>query len=149
MALEAAVGFLIAWAVGKARRAGNQLDGAVDQVVDASAARLRDVLLRKLGRDSAVERLQLEAAESAEISDRTRQRVTMAIEDAVDHDAEFAAELEAALADARQNGGLVAGAGGTVISGSAAAHNGGVAIGAVGRDVNFGQTPDPRQPDGA
>jgi hypothetical protein len=74
MGLEVAVGFLIAWAVGKARRAGKQLDGVADQVVDASAVRLRDVLLRKLGGDSAVQRLQLEAAEGGDVSDRTKQR---------------------------------------------------------------------------
>ena len=140
MGLEVAVGFLIAWAVGKARRAGKQLDGVADQVVDASAVRLRDVLLRKLGGDSAMQRLQLEAAETGTVSDRTQQRVTLALEDAVENDSQFAGELKAALAEAET--------GGTVISGTAnATGTGSVAIGAVGRDANLGQTPDPHRPD--
>jgi hypothetical protein len=148
MGLEVAVGFLIAWAVGKARRAGKQLDGVADQVVDASAVRLRDVLLRKLGGDSAVQRLQLEAAETGQVSDRTQQRVTLALEDAVDQDSQFADELKVALAEAEKNGGLVATTGGTVISGTAnATGTSSVAIGAVGRDANVGQAPDPHRPD--
>jgi hypothetical protein len=148
MGLEVAVGFLIAWVVGKARRAGKQLDGVADQMVDASAVRLRDVLLRKLGGDSSVQRLQLEAAETGEVSDRTRQRVTLALEDAVEQDTQFAAELESALAEAEKNGALVATSGGTVVSGTAnATAPGSVAIGAVGRDANLGQAPDPHRPD--
>jgi hypothetical protein len=150
MGLEVAVGFLIAWAIGKARRAGKQLDGVADQIVDASAARLRDVLLRKLGNDSAMQRLQLEAVETGRVSDRTQQRITLALEDAVEQDTEFANELTSALAQAEKNGALVATSGGTVISGTATATGqGSVAIGAVGRDANMGQAPDPHRPDRA
>jgi hypothetical protein len=150
MGLEVAVGFLIAWAIGKARRAGKQLDGVADQVVDASAVRLRDVLLRKLGGDSAVQRLQLEATETGEVSDRTQQRVTLALQDAADQDEQFADELRDALAQAEKNGALVATSGGTVISGTAnATGTGNIAIGAVGRDANLGRTPDPHRPDRA
>jgi hypothetical protein len=149
MGLEVAVGFLIAWAVGKARRAGKQLDGVADEVVDASAGRLRDVLMRKLGKDSAVERLRREAARPEGVSDRTTQRVRLALEDAVEHDRGFAAELESALAEAAENGGLVATSGGTAVSGTATASGGGIAIGAVGRDANIGQPPDPHRPDRA
>lgn len=150
MGLEVAVGFLIAWAVGKARRAGKQLDGVADQVVDASAARLRDVLLRKLGSDSAVRQLQLEAGESEQVSDRTKRRVTLALEDAMEQDAQFAAELTSALAEAEKHGSLVATHGGTVVHGTATASGqGSTAIGAVGRDVTVGQAPDPHQPDRA
>jgi hypothetical protein len=150
MGLEVVVGFLIAWAVGKARRAGKELDGVADQVVDASAVRLRDVLLRKLGGDSAVRRLELEAAETGEVGDRTRQRVALALEDAVEQDAEFAEELEGALAEAERNGGLLATTGGTVVSGTAHATGmGSVAIGAVGRDATIGRAPDPHGPDRA
>ena len=150
MGLEVVVGFLIAWVVGKARRAGKQFDGVADQMVDASAVRLRDVLLRKLGSDSAVQRLELEAAESGEVSDRTRQRVTLALEDAVEQDTEFADELTAALAEAEKNGGLTATSGGTVIIGTAnATGTGSIAIGAVGRDASLRQSPGPHQPDRA
>ncbi|MGW5715332.1 hypothetical protein ACWEVP_04135 [Amycolatopsis sp. NPDC003865] len=144
MGLEVAVGFLIAWAVGKARRVGKQLDGVADQVMDASAVRLRDILVRKLGTDSAVQRLQLEAAESPEISERTLQRVTLALEEAVVQDGEFAAELESALAEVSDSDGTPQT---MAVSGSAVAHGGGIAIGAVGRDVHLGQAPDPQGPD--
>jgi hypothetical protein len=147
MGLEMAVGFLIAWAVGKARRAGRQLDGVADQVVDAASARLRDVMLRKLGTDSAVQRLQVEAAESATISDRTRDRVTLALEEAVEEDREFAAELESAMADVEKSGVASAISYVTEVSGTATAAGGGIAIGAVGRDVNLGQVSGPRLPD--
>jgi hypothetical protein len=147
MGLELAVGFLIAWAVGKARRAGKQLDGVADQLVDASAVRLRDVLLRKLGNDTAVQQLQLEAAQAGKVSDRTQQRVTLALEDAADQDKQFADELMDALAQADKNGALSATSGGTIISGTAKATGHGIAFGAVGRDANVRQAPDPHRPD--
>ena len=144
------VGFLIAWGVGKARRAGKELDGVADQVVDATAVRLREVVLRKIGADSAVQRLELEAAETGEVSDRTQQRVTLALEDAIEQDPQFADELKTALAEAEKNGGLVATSGGTVVRGTAHATGANsVAIGAVGRDANLGQSPDPHRPDRA
>ncbi len=148
MGLEVVVGFLIAWAVGKVRRAGQQLDGVADQVVDASAERLRDVVLRKLGTDSAVERLQVEASQPDGVSDRTQQWVTLALEEAVEQDTDFAAELKSALAEAEKNG-VVAMSGGTVVSGPVTASGHGIAIGAVARDANIKQAPDPRQPDRA
>ncbi|OXM50291.1 chromosome partitioning protein [Amycolatopsis thailandensis] len=145
MGLEVAVGFLIAWAAGKVRRAGSQLDGVADAVVDASAVRLRDVLLRKLGGDSAVKRLQLEAGETGDVSDLTRQRVNLAIEDAVEQDPQFATELKAAIAEAAKDDDFVATYGTTTVTGTAHAHaTGSIAIGAVGRDANLGQAPDPR-----
>ncbi|MFE5501319.1 hypothetical protein ACFQ73_02055 [Amycolatopsis japonica] len=148
MGLEVVVGFLIAWAVGKARRAGQQLDGVADQVVDASAERLRNVVLRKLGMDPAVERLQLEAGQPEGVSDRTQQRVTLALEDAVEQDTSFAAELKSALADAEKNG-VVAMSSGAVVSGPVTASGHGIAIGVVGRDATIGQAPDPHRPDRA
>jgi hypothetical protein len=148
MGLEVVVGFLIAWAVGKARRAGQRFDGVADQVVDASAVRLRDVLLRKLGGDSAVQRLELEAAETGEVSERTQQRVTLALQDAVEQDTQFATELQDALTHAEKSGAVIATSGGTVTNGTATATGQrSIAIGAVGRDASLGQAPDPHQPD--
>ncbi|MFC9250048.1 hypothetical protein [Amycolatopsis thailandensis] len=142
------MGFLIAWTVGKARRAGKQLDGIADQVVDASAARLREVVLRKLGTDSAVERLQLEAGQPEGVSERTAQRVTLALEDAVEQDVDFAADLKAALAEAEKSA-AIAGLGGTVVSGPVTASGHGIAIGAVGGDANVWQPPGPHSPERA
>ncbi|UMP00031.1 hypothetical protein [Amycolatopsis sp. EV170708-02-1] len=148
MGLEVVVGFLIAWAAGKAQRVGKQLDGVADQVVDASAERLRNVVMRKLGADPAVERLRLEAGQPGGVGDRTQQRVMLALEDAVEQDTDFATELKTALAEAEKNG-VVTTSGGTVVSGAVTASGHGVAIGAVGRDANLGQAPDPYWPDRA
>ncbi|RSN31365.1 chromosome partitioning protein [Amycolatopsis sp. WAC 04169] len=148
MGLEVVVGFLIAWAVGKARRAGQQLDGVADQVVDASAARLRDVVLRKLGADSAFERLRLEAGQPEGVSERTTQRVTLALEDAAEQDADFATDLKAALAEAERSG-AIASVGGTVVSGPVTASGHGIAIGSVGGNANVWQPPGPHNPERA
>jgi hypothetical protein len=147
--VEVVIGALIAWAVGKARRAGKALDGIADDVVDAGAAKVRDVVLAKLGDDSAVRKLAEEAAETGEVSERTRTRVALAVEDAADEDDRFAAALEAALAEASRSGGVVATHGGTVVSGSAQARDHGIAIGGVGRDAHIGQPRDPQAPDRA
>jgi hypothetical protein len=147
--VEVVIGTLIAWAVGKARRAGKALDGLADEVVDAGAAKVRDVVLAKLGDDSSVRKLAEEAAETGEVSERTRKRVALAIEDAADEDRQFAEALEAALAEAGRHGGAVASHGGTAVSGNAEARDHGIAIGGVGRDVNFGQPRDPQAPDRA
>jgi hypothetical protein len=114
MGLEVAVGILIAWVVSKARRAGKQFDGVADQVLDATAIRVKDLLLTKLGADSAVHQLQLEAAEKGEVSDRTRKRVEMALDEAVEQDSDFATELKSALTTA---GSVVATDGGIVVTG--------------------------------
>jgi hypothetical protein len=41
-------GYVIAWAVGKARRVGGRLDAEADQVIDASLDRLHEVVAGKL-----------------------------------------------------------------------------------------------------
>jgi len=62
---------------------------------------------------------------------------------AIERDATFAA-------DAEKNSGLAASESGTVVSGTANATGpNSIAIGAVGRDANLGQAPDPHQPDRA
>lgn len=147
--VEIVIGALIAWAVGKARRAGKALDGIADEVVDAGAAKVRDVVLAKLGDDSAVQKLAAEAAETGEVSPRTRKRVALALEEAANEDEQFAAALESALAEASGPGGVVATHGGTAVSGTAHAHDQGTAIGVVVRDVHFGQPRDPQAPDRA
>lgn len=64
--------------------------------------------------------------------------------------ATVADELKDASAEAERNGGPVATGNRTVVSGTAnASGSGGIAIGAVGRDANLGQAPDPHQPDRA
>jgi hypothetical protein len=52
-----------------------------------------------------MQRLQVEAAESGEVSERTRQRVELALPDAVEQDGSFAEELRTAVAEAQQAAG--------------------------------------------
>jgi hypothetical protein len=154
LGVEVVLAALVAWAVGKARRAGKVLDGVADEVVDAGAARARDkvreVVLGKLGADPAVRKLEAEVVETGTVSERTRRRVTDAVEDAAESDETFAAQLRTALAEAQQHSGPVATHGGTAVAGTATATGqGSIAIGAVGRDVHLGQAPDPHRPDRA
>jgi hypothetical protein len=107
--LEVVVGFLVAWAVAKARRVAQRADGVVDTALDAGVDRVRDMITTKLAGDSALERLQIEAAESGEVSERTRTRVALALADAADRDPEFAERLQAAMKQA------AVGATGTVV----------------------------------
>lgn len=147
MGFEIVLGALIAWAAGKARRAGKQLDGVVDEVVDAGAAKAREkvlgVVLGKLESDTAVQKLQAEVAETGEVSELTRNRVELTVQAAEQEDERFAAALQSALAEA--HGGVVAMPGGTVIQGTATTTGSGDAFGAVGTVIK-GQAPDPHQP---
>ena len=99
MGLEVVVGLLIAWAARKAGRGAKRVDGMVDKALDAGLDRVEKVVTAKLGGDKALEQLQLEAAESGDPSDRTRTRVRLSLEEAVEANPEFAKELEAAVAE--------------------------------------------------
>lgn len=149
MVIEVAVGYVIAWVVGKARRVGQRADGVVDQALDAGVDRVVQVVRGKLGGDSAMQRLQVEAAESGEVSDRTRQRVALALADMVEQDRSFAEELRAAVAEAQRAAGpAVAAQGGVAVTGGVSATGSGVAIGGVtGGTVSLGSAPpDPQAP---
>lgn len=130
---EVAVGFLIAWVVSKVGRVGRRVDSEVDQVMDAGLDRLHDLVAVKLGGDPALEKLQSEAGERGEVGPRTQARVRMALEEAVEQDPAFAAEFEAALAQAqaaqRGDGGVSAGERGVAVADGVRADNGGVAFG--------------------
>src|SRR5512142_974694 len=69
--LELVAGYLVAWVVRKARRAGQGLDAEVDHVMDAGLDRLHEVIADKLGDDPAVTKLEVEATGGAEVSERT------------------------------------------------------------------------------
>ncbi len=96
--VEIAVGFLFAWAMRKARRVAGRVDAEVDRGLDVAMDRLHDVVSTRLGQDSALERLNEEAG-SGELAGRTRQRVELALEDAVERDAAFAELLRSAVAE--------------------------------------------------
>ncbi|MGD0244858.1 MAG: hypothetical protein ABSB59_31645 [Streptosporangiaceae bacterium] len=100
--LELVAGYLVAWAVRKAKRAGARLDKETDEVMDAGLDRLHEVIAAKLGTDPAIEKLEIEAIESQQPSDRTIRRVNDAIEEAAEGDSQFAALLKAVLAELDQ-----------------------------------------------
>jgi len=97
--IELLVGYLAAWGIRKARRVGKKLDETVDDVTDLALNHLHDVVIAKVGGDSSLQKLDAEAAEKGVVSERTGQRVLLAVEDAAEDDPEFGAQLEAALAE--------------------------------------------------
>lgn len=94
--LELVAGYLAAYAIRKARRAGKRVDAEVDYALDTALDRLHALVREKLGDDPAVRKLQLEAEDGA-ATQRTAQRVTLAVEDAADDDTEFAHCIHEAL----------------------------------------------------
>ncbi|MGX6607432.1 chromosome partitioning protein [Micromonosporaceae bacterium Da 78-11] len=156
MVIEASVvaGYVIAWAVRKARRAGGRLDAEVDTVMDAGLDRLHDTVAAKLGVDPVLPEVEEEAAgPEGQVSELTRQRVELAVTAAARKDDVFGkavTDLVAQLQAAEQRGGaqILAGGQSTVFTGDARAEarDGGFAFGQVGGDVNVdrgGERPDP------
>ncbi|MFJ7211483.1 hypothetical protein [Amycolatopsis sp. NPDC098790] len=149
MGFEVVLGALIAWAAGKARRAGKTLDGVANDVIDAVTAKARarvlKLVLSKIGTDSALVKLEAEVAAIGEVSELTRTRVELAVTAAQQDDPDFAAALATAVAEAERHGGMVATQGGTVITGTATTTGPGDAFGAVG-SVTKVVAPGPRTP---
>ncbi|WP_152603626.1 hypothetical protein [Amycolatopsis rifamycinica] len=94
--IELIAGFLIAWAARKARRAGVIVDEIVDDAIDESLERLHELVKTKLQGDPALQRLEQQAAQG-DVSMRTQQRLTLAIEEAADADETFAAQIESII----------------------------------------------------
>jgi hypothetical protein len=150
--LELVVGYLIAWAVRKARRVGQRADAEVDQALDAGMDRLHDLVAGKLVGDPALAALKQESA-GGEVSRRTRQRVQLSLEEASESDEGFKARLDELLAQV-QEADRQAGAGVAVASEHGVAVVGGVSIRAEGGsvaawtvgNVTVGGTAGPREP---
>lgn len=154
MVIEAGVvaGYIIAWAVRKARRVGGRLDAEADLVIDESLDRLHEVVAERLGGHPALAELVEEAEQAGQVTDLTRQQVELALTAAARKDAAFGqalAEPVARLQEAERVSGLVAAApGSTVFTGDAHAdaRNGGIAIGQAGH-VSIGrEEPGPTGP---
>lgn len=150
--IEFVVGYLVAWAVRKGRRVGHRADAEVDQALDAGMDRLHDLIADKLGPDPALTQLETEAAAGA-TTPRTEQRVRLAVEDAGEKDPEFAARLDALVAEIRQadtarGGGAVAGDHGVAVGGNVDIHaeHGAAAAFTMGSVTIGGERPDPHQP---
>ena len=160
MVIEAGLvaGYVIAWAVRKARRAGGRLDAEVDTAMDAGFDRLHEVVAAKLGAHPALEDLAQEAATGeGQVSELTRQQVELAVTAAARKDEAFGRSVTELLAQIRaveQVGGVsvVAGGGSRVFTGPAHAQasGNGIAIGHVGGDVHTtragGEGQDPSTP---
>ncbi|MEU6455387.1 hypothetical protein [Streptomyces sp. NPDC047065] len=90
--LEVVVAHLVTRAMQRARSAGGRVNTAVDRAVDADLDRLHGAVTVKLGEDPALEQLHREAVEGVD-NPRTRKRVLLSLEEAVEQDREFARAL--------------------------------------------------------
>ncbi|MGW2447408.1 hypothetical protein [Streptomyces sp. NPDC001675] len=96
--VEIAIGCLFAWAARKARRVGARADQEADRALDAAMDRVHEVVSAKLGQETALTRLDEEAAAGrGEPTPETRQWLQIVLKDAIDHDEAFAASLRDAL----------------------------------------------------
>jgi hypothetical protein len=96
--VELVVGYLVGWAVRKARRVAGRADAEVDQALDAGMDRLHEVVSARLGADPALEQTVVEAASEREaVTDRTRLRLRLALEEAVEQDPVFQRALDDAV----------------------------------------------------
>jgi hypothetical protein len=145
--IEASVvaGYVIAWALRKARHAAQRLDAEADAVIDAGLDKLHETVAAKLGRDPVLDDLGEEATGDEPVSELTRQRMELAITAAARKDDAFAqavTDLLAQIRAAEQAGGVsvIAGPGARVFTGDAHAEakDGGIAFGMVGGDVHTG-----------
>jgi hypothetical protein len=156
--IEAGVvaGYVVAWAVRKARRAGGRLDAEADRVIDGGLDRLHEVVEAKLGGHPVLAELVEEAQAAGDadgVSDLTRRRVELELAAAARKDDAFGqavTELADRLREAEQAVGrpVIADQGSSVFTGNARARadGGGIAIGQAGA-VSIGQAPaDPHKP---
>ncbi|WP_051969173.1 hypothetical protein [Kitasatospora azatica] len=98
MVIEIAVGYLFAWAVRKARRVSGRTYDDIAREVDAGMDRLHELVEAKLGQDRALERALEEATEGRdELSERTRLRLVLSLEEAAEQDPDFATMLREAI----------------------------------------------------
>jgi len=157
--IEASVvaGYVIVWAVRKARRVAGRLDAEADEAIDTGLDRLHELVAAKLAGHPVLEDLEEEtAAGDGQVSELTRQQVELALIAAARKDEVFGqavTELVARLREAeRACGTVVAGAGSAVFTGDthAQADRGGIAIGNVAGDVSvepgLGGPPGPGRP---
>ncbi|MGW4356305.1 hypothetical protein ACWELJ_29885 [Nocardia sp. NPDC004582] len=99
MGMEVVVGLVIAWAIGKARRVGQRIDGLTDEALDRAVDRVWTVVSQALGDDPAVERLVREARDTGTASAEARHQAQVALEAAARRDPSFATALRTAIAD--------------------------------------------------
>ena len=94
--MEVVVGFIIAWAAGRAQRVGQRINGLTDQALDQAVDRVWSVVATKLGADPAIHRLVAEARETGDASTEIQADAATVLQQAADDDPQFAAQLRAA-----------------------------------------------------
>jgi broad specificity phosphatase PhoE len=149
--IELVIGYVAAWAWQKARRVAGRADAEVDQALDAGMDRLHELVAGKLAGDRALAQLETEAGSNLEVesvSPRTRERVRLALEEAVETDPDFGdrlAEVVAQLQKAEGQPGVAAGEHGLAVGGDVDIHaeGGSVAGGVIHGNVNVGNPPPP------
>lgn len=100
--VEVVVGFLIAWVARRAGHVGDRIDEMADNALDAGLGRLRALVGTKLRDDPALAALEHQAStRDGDVRATTRERVRLALADAVEDDPDFAAALDKAVADLR------------------------------------------------
>lgn len=95
--IEIAIGCLITWLVKKANRAGQRADAEVDYAIDAGMDKLHDLVTAKLGPDTALAALTTEVTQTGTATARTQQRVHLSLDEAAEHDPNFATQLHALI----------------------------------------------------
>ncbi|MFJ8936457.1 hypothetical protein ACIRL0_12185 [Streptomyces sp. NPDC102365] len=142
--VEIAVGYVCAYLVRKARRAGQQVDVEVDRAVDAGMGRVHELVSSALGGDPSLERAE-EQAEAGEVSERTRRRLADAVDEAADRDTAFASALQRAVEQLQEvAGAAIATEDGIAIGGNVFIRAEGGAVAAVRMgDVTMGNPPVP------
>jgi len=147
--LEIAVGYLARWAWRRARHAAGRVEERVDAAVDAKMEKLYDAVAAKLGGDPAMAKLATEAGADLDaepqLSERTRTRVDLALEDAVESDPAFGEQLRALVEDVKQAAGVSASDHGVAAGRDVNVHaeSGSVAAVNLHGAVNVGTPPPP------
>ncbi|MGW7207585.1 hypothetical protein [Streptomyces sp. NPDC054837] len=153
MDVELVIGYLFAWLVSKARRLAGRADAEVDRSLDVGMDRLHELVSRRLGQDSGLERAWDEAeAGEEEPSERTRRLLSDSLEDAAERDPAFGEALEELVKELQDaaggaKSGVSASEGAQAVAGDVEIHaEGGSAAALRMGDVTIGSSAHPRQP---
>lgn len=148
MGVEVLAAAVVAYLLRKAARVGRRADRELDQALDVGMDRLHEVVTARLGADTALTRLQEQAADGGEPTERTLRRAEDAIADAAEEDQGFAAQLEAlvkALAARETAGGVNPPAAvTTLITITGGTQNGPMITGSVGHLTVHSPAPPPQ-----
>jgi hypothetical protein len=96
--LELVAGYLVAWGA----RVGTRLDEQADDVFDIGLNSLHDAIAAKLSGDPMLGKLEEEVSLGRKPSAPTLRRVRDAVEEASEDDPDFAATIEALLAELQE-----------------------------------------------